>query len=119
MNTDTAGVTLGLPMVCGIKTYSTGLSWLKVVAPADPLTQNFELQVTTNDYNLAGTYSVNIVVAFANTSYPSILTQTLSVTLLHPCIVTTITTITKMLYVSSVPGETLQLCIEFIDTVAA
>jgi len=99
MNEDTTGLTLGLPMYCGIKTYATGLPWLKVVAPDDPLTQKFQLQVTTNDYNLAGTYSVNIVVAFANKSYPSILTQTISITLLHPCNLTTITktqTMSKM-----------------------
>ena len=74
MNTDTTGVAQSSPMLCGIKTYSTGLSWLTVLAPADPLTQNFQLRVTTNDYTLAGTYSVSISVAFANTAYPSTIT---------------------------------------------
>ena len=92
MNADSAGTDSSNPLQCGIKSYSTGLTWLTVLAPADPLTQNFQLRVTTNDYNLAGTYSVSIVVAFANTAFPSTITQTLSVTLLHPCKTTTIST---------------------------
>ena len=92
MNTDTVGVNLSSPMFCGVKSYSTGLAWLTVVTPADPLTQNFKLQVTTNNYALANTHSVSIVVTFANTNYPSTITQTLELTLLHPCKTTVITT---------------------------
>ena len=66
MNTDTVGVAKTSPLMCGLKSYSTGLAWLTVVTPADPLTQNFKLQVTTNNYALANTYSVSIVVTFAN-----------------------------------------------------
>jgi hypothetical protein len=88
MHTDTVGAAQSLPMLCGVKSYSTGLAWLTVLTPADPLTQNFELQVTTNDYTLANTYAVNLVVSFANASYTSTYTQTLSVKLLHPCTLT-------------------------------
>ena len=62
---------------CGLKTYSTGLPWLTVLAPADPLTQDFQLQVSTNDFNLAGNHPVNITVAFANAGYSSKIIQTL------------------------------------------
>ena len=79
-------------MFCGVKSYSTGLTWLTVIAPSDPLTGHFELQVTTNDYTLANTHSVNIVVRFVNPSYLSTITQNLYVTLLHPCKSTVITT---------------------------
>ena len=79
-------------MQCGIKSYSTGLTWLTVLAPSDPLTESFELQVTTNDYNLATTYSVNLEVTFADPNFPLTITQNLSVTLLHPCKTTVITT---------------------------
>ena len=107
-------------MVCGIKTYSTGLAWLTVLAPADPLTQNFQLQVTTNDYTLAGTYSVSIVVAFANSNYTSTLTQTLSVTLLHPCKTTTISTTQTIPSLSYLFGATAtqQQFFEFTDSVS-
>lgn len=79
-------------MICGVKTYSTGLPWLSVLTPADPATQNFELQVYTNDPLLTGTYTVSLVINFADTKLLQTLTQTLEVTLLHPCIVTSITT---------------------------
>jgi len=39
MNTDSAGVAAGDPLVCGAKKYSTGMSWLAVITPADPTTQ--------------------------------------------------------------------------------
>jgi hypothetical protein len=74
MNTDTVGVAKSSPMLCGVKKYSTGFTWLTVVTPADPLTQNYLLQVTTNDYTLANTYSVSLVVTFANSSYASTIT---------------------------------------------
>jgi hypothetical protein len=61
-------------MLCGVKKYSTGLAWLTVITPADPLTQNFLLQVTTNDYTKANIYSVSLVVTFVNASYPSTIT---------------------------------------------
>ena len=120
MNADSAGQAASNSMKCGLKTYSTGFSWLTVLAPADPLTQNFQLQVTTNDYTLAGTYSVNIVVAFANTCFPATLAQTLSVTLLHPCKTTTISssqTIPGLVYVFGA-AATQHLFVEFSDTVS-
>ena len=43
MNTDTKGQVFNEAMICEIKTYSTGYSWLTVLAPADPLTQQFQL----------------------------------------------------------------------------
>ena len=92
MNTDTTGVAQSSLMFCGVKSYSTGLTWLSVLTPTNPLIENFELQVTTNDYALANTYTVSIVVTFANATYPSTITQNLSVTLLHPCKTTVITT---------------------------
>ncbi len=90
MHTDTVGAALSSPMVCGLKTYSTGFSWLTVLTPSDPLSQTFELQVNTNDYNLAKSYTVDLVVSFANSSYLSTITQTLYVKLLHPCASTVI-----------------------------
>jgi hypothetical protein len=92
MNEDSAGNAISNPLLCGLKTYLTSFAWLTDLSPADPLSENFSLQVTTNEYNLANTYSFSIVVAFANTFYPATITQTLSVTLLHPCKTTTITT---------------------------
>lgn len=38
MNTDSAGVLEGNPMVCGAKKYSTGKPWLSVATPGDPAT---------------------------------------------------------------------------------
>jgi hypothetical protein len=90
MNSDTVGAALSSPMVCGLKAYSTGFSWLTVLSPADPLSQTFELQVNTNDFNLADTFKVDLLISFTNTSYTSTLTQTLYVKLLHPCTSTVI-----------------------------
>jgi hypothetical protein len=56
MNTDTVGVTQNSPMFCGLKKYSTGLTWLTVKVPSDPEILIFELQVATDDYNIANTY---------------------------------------------------------------
>ena len=92
MHTDSVGMAHSNIMFCGVKNYSTGLTWLTVLTPADPLTQNFELQVTTNNYNLANTYSVSLLVKFANLDYPATLTQVLTVTLIHPCKTTMIST---------------------------
>ena len=103
-----------------LKVYSTGLPWLTVLTPVDPLTENFQLQVTTNDYTLAGTYSVSILVAFANTAYPATLTQILSVTLLHPCkttMISTTQTISNMVYVFGAAAIQ-QLFSQFSDTVS-
>ncbi len=61
-------------MSCGLKKYSTALTWLSVKVPSNPLTEQFELQVTSNDYNLANTYSVSLDVTFENTDYPSKIT---------------------------------------------
>lgn len=92
MNADNIGTMFTNPMFCGVKTYATGLTWLSVLTPADPATQQFQLQIATNDYTLATTYSVNLVINFANPLYLGTLTQTLSLTLLHPCKITLITT---------------------------
>ena len=120
MNADSAGQAAINPMKCGLKTYSTGLAWLSVLSPANPLTQNFQLQVTTNDYTLAETYSVNIVVAFANACFPATLAQTLSVTLLHPCKTTTISsaqTIPGLVYVFGAAAIQ-QEFVQFSDSVS-
>ena len=74
MNTDTVGVAKNSPMLCGLKKFSTGLIWLTVKVPSDPSNQNFELQVTTNNYTLANTYSVSLGVSFDNANYPSTIT---------------------------------------------
>jgi hypothetical protein len=78
-------------MICEVKTYSTGYSWLSVYQPADPANENFELRVTTNDYNVAGTHTVNLVVGFSRTDLTITWTQTFSVTLIHPCKTTVVT----------------------------
>jgi hypothetical protein len=62
-------------MFCGLKNYSTGLSWLTVKEPNDPSTENFELQVNTIDYNLAGMHKVSLVVTFENSNYSSTITE--------------------------------------------
>ena len=90
MHTDSVGQTHSSLTHCGVKSYSTGLAWLTVLTPADPLTEKFQLQVTTDDYLLASTHTVNLVVTFANLCYPATLTQTLYVTLFHPCKATVI-----------------------------
>jgi hypothetical protein len=41
MNTDTQGQAFTNAMICEIKTYSTNYSWLTVLPPANPLTQQF------------------------------------------------------------------------------
>ena len=41
MNTDTQGLAFNDNMICEIKTYTTNFPWLTVLAPADPLTQQF------------------------------------------------------------------------------
>lgn len=92
MNTDSVSTTFTDLMFCGLKTYSTGLAWLSVLTPADPVTQNFELQVSTNDPVLAGTYTVSLVIVFADVTLTQTLTQTLTLNLLHPCKITLITT---------------------------
>jgi len=78
---------------CGLKKYTVGAtwsSWLSVLAPADP-SSPFELQVTTNDPTKAGTYNVSVVIGFVNAGFTNTITQTISVTLLHPCKLTVIT----------------------------
>jgi hypothetical protein len=94
MHKDSMGISKTNAMICEIKTYSTNYSWLSVLPPADPLTTNFQLRVTTNDYNLAGSYTdVVITIGFARADLAHIsLTQTLTVNLIHPCKLTTITT---------------------------
>ena len=92
MNTDSVSTAKTNQMFCGLKTYSTGLAWLSVMTPADPVNQNFELQISTNDPVLAGTYTVSLVIAFADVTLTPTLTQLLTVNLLHPCKITLITT---------------------------
>jgi hypothetical protein len=85
MHQDTKGISFSNNMICEVKTYSTGLPWLSVYTPANPLTQNLELRVTTNDKLLAGTYTVSLLVGFARTDLTMTLTETFSVTLITPC----------------------------------
>jgi hypothetical protein len=97
MHKDSIGISKANAMICEIKTYTTDTTtypWLSVLPPTDPLTTNFQLRVTTNDYNLAGSYAdVDITIGFARADLAHIsLTQTLTVTLIHPCKLTTITT---------------------------
>ena len=96
MHQDTQGIAKASPNICEIKTYTidpVNAPWLSVLPPANPLTTNFQLQVTTNDYNLAGTHSVTVTIGFSRADLSAItLTQVISVTLIHPCKLTTITT---------------------------
>jgi hypothetical protein len=91
MHQDSAATTIGQRLICEVKTYSTGYSWLSVYTPADPANENFELRVTTNDRFLAGTYTVNLVVGFSRADLTMTFTQTFSVTLIHPCKTTIVT----------------------------
>lgn len=65
MHLDSEGDSHGDKLFCGSKKYSTGLTWLTVVPPNDPLTADFQLVAATNDFNLAGPQTVNLVVGFA------------------------------------------------------
>lgn len=67
MNSDSANT-------CGIKKYSTGMNVLTVVRPLDPSTESCELKISTNDYTLAGTHTINLVVSFDDTRWPGTLT---------------------------------------------
>jgi hypothetical protein len=91
MHKDSASETIGQKMICGVKTYSTGYTWLSVYEPADPENENFELRVTTNAYNLAGIRNVNLIVGFLRTDLTMTFTQTFSVYLHHPCKMTIVT----------------------------
>ena len=92
MNQDSVGISQTNDMICEFKTYATDKTWLTVLPPADPLTGSFQLQVTTNDYLLAGTYMVNMVVGFVTPAFTQTITETFTVTLLHPCKTTLLTT---------------------------
>lgn len=93
MHKDSQGIAFASANICEIKKYTTDLPWLTVLAPANPLTTNFQLQVTTNDYNLAGVHSATITIGFTRADLSAItLTQIVPVTLIHPCKLTTITT---------------------------
>jgi hypothetical protein len=62
-----------------------------------------------------------MTVKFANTAYPSTITQALSVTLIHPCkttIITTTQTISNVIYNYGGPA-TQQLFTQFSDTVSS
>jgi len=56
MHSDSASSAANNPMFCGTKAYATDQTWLTVTTPADPVTQQFQLNVGTNDYTLAATY---------------------------------------------------------------
>lgn len=74
MNTDSAGVAAGNPMVCGAKKYSTGKPWLSVTTPANPATQEFQIVIATNDYSLASTHKINLDVSFFEVNWTGTLT---------------------------------------------
>jgi len=74
MNTDTAGVTADNPLVCGAKKYLTNKPWLSVTTPADPATQEFQLVIASNDYSIASTYTINLVVGFVDVRWSGTLT---------------------------------------------
>lgn len=70
MHKDSVATAKGNNMLCEVKTYTTDQPWLTVLTPANPATQQFQLQVTTNDYTLANTYSVNLTVGFSRADLP-------------------------------------------------
>ena len=125
MNTDSAGTAASNAMLCGVKSYtpSPALAWLSVLTPADPLTQNFEIQVSTNDYNLAGSYTVDLVVAFVDATFTATYTQTgIVINLLHPCKVTTISVVNPIVTLNhpfATSGPTLIDFTNFADTVSS
>jgi len=91
MHEDSQGVTQGDKLYCGVKSYSTGLPWLTVLVPADPILYKCELQVTTIDPALAGPHTISLIVGFA-VGFTQTITESLTVTLIHPCKLTLITT---------------------------
>ena len=91
MHTDTAGVLAANPLLCGVKTYTTNQTWATVVAPANPLTQPFQLQINTNQF-VSASVSLTITIKFANTAYTSTITKSVIATFVHPCKQTVITT---------------------------
>jgi hypothetical protein len=91
LETDSAGIALADPMKCGAKTFTSNLAWVSVLIPADPTTTQLQLQVSTNDYLLAGTQTLSLVVAFANTAYTGTLTETVVINMISPCTQTIIT----------------------------
>lgn len=124
-NTDSAGTLLGDQSVCGDKQFviSPATAWLSVLTPINSATQPFALQVSTDDYLLAGTYSIVLQVSFVNTSYPGTFTQSaISITLLHPCKVTTITVVTQVstpiTHMFMINGATLVPFTNFADSVS-
>lgn len=74
MNTDSASVDTGNSLVCGAKKYSTGRTWLTITTPADPVTQQFRLMIATNDYSIASTHTISLVVSFVNEYWTGTLT---------------------------------------------
>jgi hypothetical protein len=63
--------------------------------------------VTTNDYNLAGPHTVNMVVGFSRADLTMTKTEIFTVTLLHPCkktLLTTTQTIAAMNYIFGDPA---------------
>jgi hypothetical protein len=90
MNTDSAGDTAANAMKCGAKRYTTNYSWATVLAPTDPLTQPFQLQINTNQF-VGFTVPVTITIGFVNCAYTAQITQLVTVSFLHPCKQTSIT----------------------------
>jgi hypothetical protein len=89
MHTDTNNG--GNLLKCGPKVYTLNQPWASLVMPADPVTTQIQLQINTNDALLAGSQTVTLTVKFQNPLFTATLDDTVTVTLLHPCKVTTIT----------------------------
>jgi hypothetical protein len=93
-----ANLTAGKLKYCGVKTYSFDKPWLSVVTPSDPVTQNYTMMVTTDDYSivtdLSGekNYTVTMTIGYADPRFTNTFTEQVNVTLYHPCKGTEITT---------------------------
>jgi hypothetical protein len=84
-NTDSAGDASLDFFHCGAKTMSIDCPWASVSAPADPSANNFAIKVQTNDLNLVGFQTCNILIGFADPAYTATLTQTITINIRHPC----------------------------------
>lgn len=89
MNTDSIGVTNNNLLFCGKKKFTTNKTWLSVTVPTDPVNNPCELVVSTNLPTDANTYSVTLTVGF-EVGLTQTITETFSITLLHPCVATLI-----------------------------
>ena len=75
MHTDTISIGANVADFCGIKTYTSDQPWLTILTPANPLTEDFQIQVATNDFSLTGKKPANIVIGFQNTDYTQTITS--------------------------------------------